>query len=63
MTKQIERMLRLGEVETRLGVSRWTLYDWIKGGTINAMRLPSGYFRIPESEVERILNERKPVPA
>lgn len=63
MTEQIERMLRLGEVEIRLGVSRWTLYDWIKEGTIEAMRLPSGYFRIAESEVERILQEREPTPA
>ena len=61
MTEQIERMLRLGEVEVRLGVSRWTLYDWIKANTINAIRLPSGYFRIPESEVQRILQERIPV--
>ena len=61
MTEQMERVLRLAEVEIRLGVSRWTLYDWIKGGTIHAMRLPSGYYRIPESEVKRILQERIPV--
>lgn len=63
MSEQTERMLRLGEVETRLAISRWTIYDWIRSGTIHAMRLPSGYFRIPESEVERILQEREPTPA
>ena len=62
MPDQVKRMLRLGEVETRLGVSRWTLYEWIKSGTIKAIRLPSGYFRIPESEVERILQESEPAP-
>lgn len=60
MSEEITRMLRLGEVETRLGIGRWTIYDWIKNGTIQAIRLPSGYYRISENEVERILSGKVP---
>ena len=50
-----ERMLRSGEVARMLGVDRHTVVKWIKEGWIKAVRLPSGRYRIPESEVRRIL--------
>jgi len=50
-----ERMLRSGEVARMLGVDRHTVDKWIKEGWIKAVRLPSGRYRIPESEVRRIL--------
>jgi len=31
------------------------LWKWIKGGKIKAVNLPSGRYRIPESEIVRIL--------
>jgi len=50
-----EKMLRSGEVAEILGVDRHTVVKWIKEGRIKAIRLPSGRYRIPESEVRRIL--------
>ena len=50
-----ERMMRSGEVAEILGVSRHTVVKWIKEGRIRAIRLPSGRYRIPESEVKKIL--------
>jgi len=50
-----ERMLRSGEVAEILGVDRHTVVKWIKEGKIRAIKLPSGRYRIPESEVRKIL--------
>ena len=50
-----ESMLRSGEVAEVLGVDRHTVVKWIKEGKIRAIRLPSGRYRIPESEVKKIL--------
>ncbi len=50
-----ERMLRSGEVAEILGVDRHTVVKWIKEGKIRAVKLPSGRYRIPESEVRKIL--------
>ena len=47
-------MLRLSDVEPILGLSRWTLYRWIREGKLEALRLPSGHFRVSEREVERL---------
>jgi len=53
-----ERMLRSGEVAEMLGVSRHTVAKWIREGRIKAITLPSGRYRIPESEVRKILEGR-----
>jgi len=53
-----ERMLRSGEVAEILGVNRHTVVKWIKEGKIRAIKLPSGRYRIPESEVKRIIEGR-----
>jgi len=50
-----EKMLRSGEVAEVLGVDRHTVVKWIKEGKIRAIRLPSGRYRIPESEVRKVL--------
>jgi excisionase family DNA binding protein len=50
-----EEMLTPKEVRLRLGISKRTLYRWIKTGKINAVILPSGRIRIPREEVEKIL--------
>jgi putative resolvase len=49
------RLLNVKEVALLLNVSRQALWKWIKGGKIKADKLPSGRFRIPESELVRIL--------
>lgn len=56
-----ERMLPLSEVERALGLSRWSLWDWIRRGKINAVKLPNGHYRVLESEVQRVLSKRQPV--
>jgi len=47
--------LRSGEVAELLGVDRHTVVKWVKEGMIRAVRLPNGRYRIPESEVRKIL--------
>jgi len=53
-----EKLLRSGEAAEILGVDRHTIVKWIREGRIRAVRLPSGRYRIPESEVRRILEGR-----
>ena len=48
-------LLSLREVERRLSLSRWTLYEMIHSGRLAAVRLPSGQFRVPEQEVDAIM--------
>ena len=52
-------MLRLAEVERRLQVSRWTLYEWLKEGKIRGVKLPCGHYRIPVDEVTRLITKAK----
>lgn len=54
-------LLKLWDVERQLGVSRQTLYRWCKAGTLDFVRLPSGYIRVPTSEVERLKQSKQHV--
>jgi putative resolvase len=49
------RLLKVREAAVLLNVSRQALWKWIKQGQIQAVKLPSGRYRIPESEIVRIL--------
>jgi len=51
-----ERLLRPKEACRVLGVSYVTLRRWIKEGKIRAVQTLGGKYRIPESEVKRILS-------
>ena len=55
-----ERMLPLSEVEQLLGLTRWSLWGWIRDGKLSAVKQPNGHYRVAESEVRRILSERVP---
>jgi excisionase family DNA binding protein len=55
------RVLRLFEVQLELGVSRWTLYEWLSEGKLQGFKLPCGHYRVPVSEVERI-KKNVPIP-
>ena len=57
MVEVSERLLRPREVCKRLGISYTTLYRWIRNGRIKAVRIASGRYRIPESELKRIIEE------
>lgn len=47
-------MKRLVELEREIGVTRWTLYRWIKRGKLSASLLPSGQFVVSENEANRL---------
>jgi len=51
-----ERLLRPKEACSRLGISYSTLRRWIKEGRIRAVQTLGGKYRIPESEVRRLLS-------
>ena len=51
-----ERLLRPKEACRRLGVSYVTLRRWIKEGKIRAVKTLGGKYRIPESEIKRLLS-------
>ncbi len=48
-------LLTTQEVADFIGASRASVNNWCKTGKINALKLPSGQWRIPETEVDRIL--------
>jgi len=56
MNNTNEHLLRPKEVCRILGVSYPTLRRWIKEGRIRAVQTVGGKYRIPESEVKRLLS-------
>ena len=53
------RLLKIREAAVLLNVSRQALWKWIKQGKIEAVKLPSGQYRIPESEVVKMMQSSK----
>ena len=49
-------MLSPKEFADRLSISRWTVYAWISEGRIKSVKI-ARLVRIPESEVDRIVQE------
>jgi len=49
--KQFFTIIELAE---KLRVSRDTIDRWVRRGLIEVVRLPSGHYRIPLAEVERL---------
>lgn len=56
----MNKMVTTGDVARALGVSINSVKAWIRGGAIRAVRLPSGHFRIPKEELDRLLGEAGP---
>ena len=46
------KLLPLREVELRLGLTRWTLYELIRAGRLPAIKLQSGHYRVREEVVD-----------
>lgn len=42
-----------------LTVGKQTIYRWLRDGKLYGLRLPGGEWRIPASEVERLLHTRQ----
>ena len=56
MTEKTLVMLSPKDFANRLSISRWTVYAWISEGRIKSGKI-GRLVRIPESEVERIVEE------
>lgn len=52
-------LLKIKDVAQALNVHRASVERWIKDGKLNAVKLPSGYYRIPEEELNRLLGKGK----
>jgi excisionase family DNA binding protein len=46
-----------GRAARALGVTPNTVKSWIRRGKLRALRLPSGHYRVPIPELERLLEE------
>jgi excisionase family DNA binding protein len=56
-----EDLLKPADVAKMLNVSHGAVNRWIRLGQIGYVRLPGGTYRIPRSEVDKLLREgRKP---
>ncbi len=55
----LSTMKTVKEVAELLGVQRLTVYRWIKAGKLRVIRLPSGYIRVPDEELMRILEVKE----
>lgn len=40
-----------------LGVTTQTIRRWIEAGHLKAVTLPTGHYRIPQAEIDRLLGE------
>jgi excisionase family DNA binding protein len=49
------KLLTTSAAADALGVTAQTIRRWIEAGQIKAVALPSGHFRIPQSEIDRLL--------
>jgi excisionase family DNA binding protein len=52
---RLERHYSIGKAAQILGVSKRTLYNWIRQGKIEYVRLPNKHYRIPQSLILKIL--------
>ncbi len=52
-----ERYYSIPEAARNCGVSRTTMWNWVKSGHINAYVTPGGHHRILQEEIERVLVE------
>ncbi len=55
---ETELLLDVSAVALRLNVSTWTVRRWAKHGKIIVVRTPTNGYRVPRSELQRILSTR-----
>jgi len=56
----MDKLLKIPEAADLLGITSSALYLWIKNGRIKPLRLPTGKYRIPLSELNRVIAEANP---
>ncbi len=56
----IGKLYRVREAALLLNVSVETVQKWIRKQKIQAVKLPSGHYRLPKSELVRILRPSHP---
>jgi excisionase family DNA binding protein len=54
-----KEMISSGEVCRIFGISKRTLFNWVKQGKIHFIYLPNGHRRFFRKEIERILGGNK----
>ena len=54
-----QKLLTVREVAEILGVSQVTIRSWDRMGKIHTIRTPGNHRRIPEGEIDRLLNAPK----
>jgi excisionase family DNA binding protein len=59
---RLSKAVTVGQAATDFGVTSATVRNWIRKGYLQAIRLPSGHHRIPESEVTRMLDKLFSIP-
>ena len=52
-------LLKLKEAAEIIGISYPTIKQWIYGGKIRSVKTAGGHHRIPQEEIDRILNANK----
>jgi excisionase family DNA binding protein len=52
---ELEKHYSTGRAAQILGVSKRTLYNWIGQDKIKCVRLPNGHYRLPETEILKML--------
>jgi excisionase family DNA binding protein len=55
----LTRLLNLGEVATRLSVSKTTAWRLLKSGAIPSIEVTSKLRRVDERDLERFIDERR----
>ena len=61
MSEDAEEYLTTSQVARLLQVDIDTVGRWARLQQIRAVRLPSGHWRIPKSEVDRLVRQGKPI--
>ena len=57
-----ENLLTLDEVAKRLGISRVTLWRWVKDGKLSAVKLSQRTVYVRREELERFVRESEKAP-
>ena len=51
------KVLKLADIQEELGVSRWTLYEWLRNGKLKGFKLPCGHYRVPADELAKFKSQ------